>query len=319
MQRVHDFRASAPASSGKLSAVVLQTGAPRLSHEWRVAHHDADNPPSPLRGYGEAGVVAYGIGVDAPAEWLDADGAWCARIVNDFLGARERVIWATSRKPEARRREWLLGRVAAKEAVSEHLRRRHGVHIAPFNFEILPDPDGRPIVTGIDVTGINNVTGVPVVSISHADGAAIAIAGDGHALEGIGIDLERRGRMTLRMESLVFTAAERALLEAFEGPAREEWGARLWSAKEAVAKFTACAIVPTSRALQVVHIDGSAGIVLLQHRNECDAVVTFRAATAQHGPWILATCLQRVAVASPFEMPYDGVSRRGGRAGTPES
>lgn len=274
MQRVQDFCASPNPSTETGSGDVLHPRGVRWAQEWSLSSPCSDN------------FVAFGIGLDAPPPWLDPGGAWCGRIADLVLGDRERALWEVSRKPEPRRREWLLGRLAAKEATCEYLWRQHRVRVTSASFEILPDPNGRPVVTGL-----SHGNCPPVVSISHAEGAAIAIAGDGAALEGIGIDLERRGRMTPRMEALVFTAAERQLLDVFDGEPRAEWGARLWSAKEAVAKFTACDVVPTSRALRVVHVDAASGLVLLQHRNERDAVVTFQVSTAPHGPWIVATCV----------------------------
>ena len=75
----------------------------------------------------------------------------------------------------------------------------------------------------------------PVVSISHSDGIAAAIAAlDARTL--VGIDVERVSGRADGFERLAFTPPERALLDTVPVGDRLEWHLRLWCAKEAVAK-----------------------------------------------------------------------------------
>ena len=61
-----------------------------------------------------------------------------------MLSPGERETWLRMRAVEKRRQEWLLGRCAAKDAVRLLVEEYTGVHLAPAEVEIVPDPYGRP-------------------------------------------------------------------------------------------------------------------------------------------------------------------------------
>src|SRR4030095_10379221 len=92
-------------------------------------------------------VVAYTIGLDAfPPGWLHAHGGMWSRVLAALmLGRRERAIWYSLKVPERRRLEWLLGRIAAKDAVRDYLLRRFQLTLSPAEVEILPEQSGRPV------------------------------------------------------------------------------------------------------------------------------------------------------------------------------
>jgi 4'-phosphopantetheinyl transferase EntD len=115
-----------------------------------------------------------------------------------------------------RRREFLAGRVCAREALA-----MFGVSV----WELLPDRDRVP-KWPCDLVG----------SITHGAGqCAVAIASRRH-LDAVGIDLEETGRLQAPMLRLVCTPAERAQLEAWT-PGDPMLGATLvFSIKEAFYK-----------------------------------------------------------------------------------
>lgn len=238
--------------------------------------------PWPVPGAGEAAVRR--VTLDAfPRGWFDAFGGLWRRVLAALvLGRRERAIWRELTLPEARRLQWLLGRIAAKDAVRDYLRRTRGLDVRSADVEILPDASGRPVVDGCFEGP------PPIVSISHVDGTAIAIAGDG-AQPGIGIDLERASRMTRPMEEIAFSPGERALLGAFDGAAAGSWPVRVWCAKEAVVKAMGGTAGPLSRSLVVARIERDRGTVLLRYVPPEGAAVECPVATAQEGDWIVAT------------------------------
>jgi phosphopantetheinyl transferase (holo-ACP synthase) len=231
---------------------------------------------------------AFRVGLETfPPGWLNAHGGLWRRVIAALvLGRREREIWRVARMPEPRRLEWLLGRIAAKDAVREQVRRRHGVDLRPADIEILPDSNGRPLVCGLPGS-----VRPPVVSISHVDGAAIAIAGDAETLTGIGIDLEKRGRMTGEMEQVAFSVAEREALDLFLGDERSGWAIRLWCAKEAFAKSTGCATPPMSRALAIERVDVNDGTVVLTYAPPDGHRISVPVATMVDGDWVVAACV----------------------------
>jgi phosphopantetheinyl transferase (holo-ACP synthase) len=114
------------------------------------------------------------------------------------------------------RRGWLLGRIALKDAVRlERWRDAGAKPIWPVEIGVTNAPSGQPLVDGIHV------------SVSHKDDRAVAIVG----ARPVGIDLERIEPRTEAFLKIAFTPAELVLAAG-----RDEEYARLWAAKEAVAK-----------------------------------------------------------------------------------
>jgi phosphopantetheinyl transferase len=133
---------------------------------------------------------------------------------------------------------------------------------------------------------------VPLVSISHVDGSAIAVVTDGEGVAGIGVDLERRGRMKPGMEDVAFSAPEREMLDSFVGDERQAWALRFWCAKEASAKATGCDVGPVSAALAIERIDREHGTVFMRYTPPNADDVLLSASTTHDGEWIVATCIR---------------------------
>src|SRR5262249_52890536 len=72
-------------------------------------------------------------------------GIWQRVLAYLILSQREREVWHGLRTPAARRTEWLLGRVVAKDAVRRCLAQQYGLIVYPADIEILPDEHGRPL------------------------------------------------------------------------------------------------------------------------------------------------------------------------------
>ena len=155
-------------------------------------------------------------GPDLPGfneEWL---GRAC--LTRDELATMRSI--ATPR----RRRQWLLGRFAVKDAVRIWLRERHeGAVVHPLDFEIATDERGRPCVRPVAT-----LPGVPEISIAHTGDTAYALA----AADPVGIDVEPADRPVDEIAPHFASVAERRLLNA-AGP---DAPLRLWCAKEAVGK-----------------------------------------------------------------------------------
>ena len=257
---------------------LLHPASAQLARRWTIIEDGAEASP----------IAAFRIGFDTfPAGWLHAHGGMWSRVLAALtLGRRERAIWHGSKAPERRRLEWLLGRIAAKDAVRDYLRRRVQLDVAPADVEILPDAGGRPVVTG---AWTSLVPCVPLVSISHVDGSAVAAVSAGDGVAGIGIDLERCGRMKPEMNEVAFSAPERETLQAFAGDERQNWALRLWCAKEACAKATGIGPTAGLHALSVRAMDDDRGAVSIRCDTP-DGPVDLVALTARDGDWIVATC-----------------------------
>ena len=157
-----------------------------------------------------------------------------------YLNARERAV--IDGLPEARRSEWLSGRIAAKDAVRQLLFAHGHEAVYPAELTILADEQGRPVVeTAFEPS--------PYVSIAHKGARAVALAQLNSAP---GIDIEIPGEVDLQALTRLFAPAELAAVPAVD----EEWVTRMWSAREAAGKSRGDGLAGTGRHLSVEAIDG---------------------------------------------------------------
>lgn len=143
------------------------------------------------------------------------------------------------------RRQWLLGRIAAKDAVRHRLWELGAGPIYPAEITIENDERGRPRAVG--------AFRAPYLSLAHSAGKGrslgigVAIAGPGP----VGIDIEAVKEREAGTEEVALTASERALLDRAPAGERAVLFARLWTAKEAVAKALGTGLAGRPRAFEV--------------------------------------------------------------------
>ena len=118
-----------------------------------------------------------------PGGWVLVREGWVDTATRDvvmrrFLGRDERADYE-GRNPNAQRR-WLLGRVAAKDAVRAWLTDRGHRPIFPVELAVANDDHGRPSVTGPHSEDLR-------ISIAHTAGIGVALVGEG---VDVGIDVE---------------------------------------------------------------------------------------------------------------------------------
>jgi phosphopantetheine--protein transferase-like protein len=174
-----------------------------------------------------------------------------------ILSRKERQTWSSISLAQNRRREWLLGRMAAKDAVRFLLKERYQIEACPADIEILTDEHGRPVVSGqlIDNSGRRLS-----LSIAHSDGTAVAAVGEiEDARRGLGIDLERLDKNHEAIEEVAFTPDELSLLASFQPAERSHYLLRFWCAKEALAKALGRGMMGNPLNLQVKDVCGKTG------------------------------------------------------------
>ncbi|HYV19509.1 MAG TPA: 4'-phosphopantetheinyl transferase superfamily protein [Verrucomicrobiae bacterium] len=165
------------------------------------------------------------------------------------LAPDELETWRSFRLPK-RRREWLMGRLAAKEAVRLRLMRSD----FPSRPEARPSPPSRrEIVVRTDERGRPSAGPAIALSIAHTEG--IAVAAVATRAVGIGIDVERLDRRRGDYERGAFTDDERRRLDAGPADRRAERALRLFCAKEAAAKATGLGLMGSPLNLHVVACD----------------------------------------------------------------
>ncbi|WP_169603874.1 polyketide synthase dehydratase domain-containing protein [Methylococcus geothermalis] len=167
----------------------------------------------------------------SPADVSDFD----ARLLACFYLQREETTAFSEKKAQPRRQlHWLLGRIAAKDAVRSWWARRQGASamLHPAAFALRNTEAGQP-----QVASLPTAPGVaPYISISHCESGAIAVA---HG-EPIGVDIETIEVRDPGFLRSIAIDTETALLEALDGEFTDkpdEWITRLWCAKEATGKL----------------------------------------------------------------------------------
>jgi len=217
---------------------VLMRGDQLVNLFFRVptAYHEVRTDPqqgwlgAPLAEAGE--VLLWDVPLMAE-DFLAQSGAICLRILaHAVLDASEREAWKAVTGPLRRRREWLFGRAAIKEAVRAWIQARTGHLLYPSDIVVGHDDLGAPFVHG---GWTAYLCAAPAVSLSH--NARHCVVGVAPAGQSIGVDMEEPGR--LRDPALLTEAlapVERELVRGLHGEALEARQLHLWCAKEAAAK-----------------------------------------------------------------------------------
>ncbi len=200
--------------------------------------------------------------LDLPRRFLEIDeGIWRDVLAFLVLSRKERQAWQALKGSEARRTEWLLGRLAAKDAMRSLVFRLTGERVHPADIELETDERGRPIPRG---DWARRIGGLPVVSVTHTGDVAAAVAARRAAGGGVGIDVERVRRLGEDFVSVVMGPDETGRLAAMSEAEREEWTCRLWCAKEAVGKAIGRGLDGAPWKLAIQRIEPEAGTVRIR-------------------------------------------------------
>ncbi|HKG05631.1 MAG TPA: beta-ketoacyl synthase N-terminal-like domain-containing protein, partial [Pedobacter sp.] len=142
-----------------------------------------------------------------------------------------------------KRKEWIISRVAVKDAIRNLLNKEKKEAYYPIAFEIRSDEFRKPYPEGPMTDGIH-------VSIAHKGTDAVGIAQYDRS---VGIDIEHIAERNEGFMDLVFSAGEKALLE---GRDNAEWATRFWVAKEAYGKYLGKGLQGNPRAYTISEING---------------------------------------------------------------
>lgn len=159
--------------------------------------------------------------------------------------AEERKVWHGLPTKGARREDWLLGRIAAKEAALAALLGSGGEAGDLRRLQIVADEAGAPEVC------LDGAVSDAAISIAHSGGHAIAaVSGPGEAL---GVDIEPLTRAgEIAGLATAFGRGELDLAGKRFGADGPVW---LWTAKEAVAKALGTGLRGRPDHFEIVEID----------------------------------------------------------------
>ena len=180
-----------------------------------------------------------------------------------FLCEAERDIYM--KLGPRRTRQWLSGRVAAKDAVRACLWGRGGGPLFPAEVAVLSDHAGRPVLRGPFPESLQ-------VSIAHSGDVAVALAAEARCP---GIDIERIQPRPEGFDAAAFTARERGMIA---GEAHDEWVTRFFSAKEAVAKARGEGLRGNPRRFEISDVEGEQVMVdgtPVETRRDGDYIVSW--------------------------------------------
>ncbi|HEY0973488.1 MAG TPA: beta-ketoacyl synthase N-terminal-like domain-containing protein [Solimonas sp.] len=158
-------------------------------------------------------------------------GIWGRGLAHMVLNRTERARWYALPAAGPRREEWLLGRIAAKEAARDWFRTRHQLELSSADIEIAGDDRGRPHI----VVAALPQAPMPALSISHSRGWAAAVVAD----PGLSVGFDYQRLQHLRAGDLIRGAFGDREQHWFAKLSEVDQGlvaAALWCAKEAASK-----------------------------------------------------------------------------------
>ncbi|MFF4655633.1 beta-ketoacyl synthase N-terminal-like domain-containing protein [Streptomyces sp. NPDC001381] len=201
---------------------------------WQDRRFDNDPKTRPVERFPERNTLSEA----RPGGWSLLHERWpdlASRelIMRNSLGGEERSQYA-AHAPRGRR-QWLLGRIAVKDAVRQWLWDHGEGPVFPAELRVGNDESGRPWVTGVHGRTLPPLS----VSLAHCAEAGVAIVRPHTPGPGPGIDIEEVADRTPETVATALGADELRLLRrlsATTGDSEARWFTRFWAAKEAVAK-----------------------------------------------------------------------------------
>ncbi|MFI1101710.1 beta-ketoacyl synthase N-terminal-like domain-containing protein [Streptomyces melanogenes] len=198
-----------------------------------------------------------------PGGWCLLRDVWPDPASRDLLmriqlGRAEREAY--EKRPPRGRRQWLLGRIAAKDAVRRWLWERGEGAVFPAEIEIVNEESGRPRAVGVHGRTLPALD----LSLAHRGDLAVAVvrpARPGPYGSGVGIDIEEIADRTPETHRVALGPRELTLLErlvAGSGESEALWFTRFWTAKEAAAKAEGTGFGGRPHAFEVTDASGEA-------------------------------------------------------------
>ncbi|MEU5796621.1 beta-ketoacyl synthase N-terminal-like domain-containing protein [Streptomyces sp. NPDC047813] len=240
---------------------------------WQDRRFDNDPTTRPVERFPERNTLS----ALQPGGWTLLHERWpdlASRelIMRNSLGGAERARYAAH--PPRGRRQWLLGRIAVKDAVRRLLWERGEGPVFPAEIRVHNDAAGRPYVTGVHGRTLPPLD----VSLAHRAEAGVAIvrprgphrphtdsgSGPGSGI-GVGIDIEEIAEREPATLGTALAAEELRLLRAQSGP-EAEWFTRFWAAKEAAAKAEGTGFGGRPRDFRVLEATPDGGRLLVLGR-----------------------------------------------------
>lgn len=193
-----------------------------------------------------------------------------------FLSMEEMPIFQNHARVPERQRQWLLGRVAAKDAVRLWVAGQGRLNMLhPAAITLSNDVKGRPFVKALP-----GCAKAPQVSIAHCEDRAIATAHYGE----VGVDIERISARDASFIDAFTTPHERALIESFPETERHRLITRIWCAKEAAGKLLGTGVDGAAQQFETLRASAGSHIEVMHKPSARPIIVR----TAEESGFIMA-------------------------------
>ncbi|WOP38650.1 beta-ketoacyl synthase N-terminal-like domain-containing protein [Streptomyces sp. Li-HN-5-13] len=231
---------------------------------WQDRRFDNDPTTRPVERFPERNTLSEA----RPGGWSLLHERWpdlASRelIMRNSLSGAERSQYA-AHAPRGRR-QWLLGRIAVKDAVRHWLWDHGEGPVFPAEIRVHNDAWGRPYVTGLH----GRILPPLDVSLAHRAEAAVAMVRPHRPGPGPGIDIEEVVERDPAALATALGDGELRLLHELAGADGESeavWFTRFWAAKEAVAKAEGTGFGGRPRDFEV--FEAAAGRLVVSGRLE---------------------------------------------------
>ncbi|MBV1862678.1 MAG: 4'-phosphopantetheinyl transferase superfamily protein [Nannocystaceae bacterium] len=211
---------------------------------------------------GRSDVSLWELPMFSEAFLTQSEGIFSRILAGIYLDGRERQAFGELQDTPRRRRQWLLGRAAIKEAVRAWIYRQTGELLYASAISVEHDELGAPHVTG---AWADALVAPPSVSLSHDGSVCLVAVCD--SMRRVGVDregLEKARRPELLRQAL--SPSEQASVESLRGDALQERILRHWCAKEAAAKFLGCGLGGEPSVFEV-QLDPAGDTAVVQHQH----------------------------------------------------
>jgi len=183
-------------------------------------------------------------------------------IAIQHLTSTECATWMEMQANTTRKMEWLLGRVALKEAVCDFMLETQLTTIQSKDLVISRSEEGAPLISW----AMPNELPLPVISLAHTEGVIVAAVASAQA---VGVDVENAdrqaptvARVLTETETKLFETERITLLSAVV-------------AKEAASKAVGTGLGGDLRRWPIVHTDGDQHFVTCVDDEEIALIVDF--------------------------------------------
>ncbi|MBX9686088.1 MAG: polyketide synthase dehydratase domain-containing protein [Candidatus Obscuribacterales bacterium] len=204
--------------------------------------------------------IAFICKDDLPADETTLD--W----LSDYLlSPEEQVEWRSFTRSEKRRLDWLLGRIAARDAVRMLMAQEFGVKLKVADIKLRKSAAGY-VEAFIDSKEDLKLAWIPQISISHSNAMAVGLAEHPESTRHAGIDLEPIVDRDAGFADLAFTESEKCFIAARPAEQQSKFSTELWTAKEAAAKSCGSGLEGNPKLFEMLSYDESRKEILILSR-----------------------------------------------------